>query len=169
MYRAYHDRLADHAYRYVRSTAIAEELVQDVFAAMWHGRATLDVRTGLEPYLFGAIRNRALRVRARSAMEERVMADPIQDPTTVGGAVPARPDDVFDDAELDAAVERTIARLPGRAAHILLLRWKYAMTYAEIASALGVTAEAAQKQGRRAVERLRPLFEALLGDRPDQR
>jgi RNA polymerase sigma-70 factor (ECF subfamily) len=165
MYRAYHDRLADHAYRYVRSVEIAEELVQDTFAAIWHNRATLDVRTGLEPYLFSAIRNRALRVRARDAMEHRITDDPAGARATVVGTNPARPDDAFDMAEMDIAVERAIAQLPGRAAHILFLRWKYAMTYAEIAAALGVTAEAAQKQGRRAIERLRPLFETLLDDR----
>lgn len=164
MYRAYHDRLADHAYRYVRSVEIAEELVQDTFAAIWHNRATLDVRTGLEPYLFSAIRNRALRVRGREAMEQRITDDPVVARTTIVGTNPARPDDAFDTAEMDRAVERAIAQLPGRAAHILFLRWKYAMTYAEIAAALGVTAEAAQKQGRRAIERLRPLFETLLDD-----
>jgi RNA polymerase sigma-70 factor (ECF subfamily) len=158
MYRTYHPRLWDFAYRYLHTEAIASEVVHDVFLALWNTRVTLEVRDGLQAYLFGAVRNRAVRLRGREATEERILQ---RHGHAMSGASAPRPDDMAADAHLDAAVDRVLAQLPERTANILFFRWKYAMSYSEIATALGMTPEAAQKRGRRAIEQLRPLLAPL--------
>ena len=46
--------------RYVGSPAVAEDLVQDLFLAIWDRRDTVRVRGSVRTYLFAAARNRAL-------------------------------------------------------------------------------------------------------------
>ena len=59
LFRQYHAPLCEVVDCYVRSQAIAEEIVQDLFFAVWVRRATLEA-TSLQGYLFRAARNRAL-------------------------------------------------------------------------------------------------------------
>jgi len=51
LYLAHHDELWRFAYAYVRSRDVAEELVQDVFLAVWGTRATWEVNTRVRAWL----------------------------------------------------------------------------------------------------------------------
>ena len=60
LYRAYRTPLWRFAYSYVRSPEVAEELVQDVFLALWRNRAEAGTRGSIRTWLYAAIRNQAL-------------------------------------------------------------------------------------------------------------
>ncbi len=60
LYVAHHGPLWRFAYGYVRSAEIAEELVQEVFLALWRNRADWEVSGSVRAWLYGAVRNRAL-------------------------------------------------------------------------------------------------------------
>src|SRR6185436_4165874 len=69
LFRAYYGPLCSFAHRYTGERALAEELVQDLFAELWAKRGTWDVRGNARSYLFAAARNRALNLRKRQAVE----------------------------------------------------------------------------------------------------
>ena len=61
LFRHYGQALVHFAHNYVRDLSIAENLVQDVFVAVWENRATLNPDCSIKSYLYTATKNRALK------------------------------------------------------------------------------------------------------------
>src|SRR5688500_10122781 len=78
MFRAYAPRLCNFAYGYVRSRAIAEEVVQEVFFRLWDKRNEWKVTESTSAYLYRSVRNYSLNHNQRMKTEESalVLADP---------------------------------------------------------------------------------------------
>jgi RNA polymerase sigma-70 factor (ECF subfamily) len=158
LFREHHAGLCRFAEGYVRDSAIAEELVQDVFFELWRGRAGWELRATVRAYLFGAVRNRALNHLKRASRERGWLArlgreaDP-SDPS------PA-PDRAAAESEAAAAVARAVSRLPERARMVVELRWRHGLRHGEIAEVMGISVKGVENQLGRALKALR----ATLGD-----
>lgn len=173
LYLAHHDELWRFAYTYVRSRDVAEELVQDVFLAVWGTRATWEVNTRVRAWLFASVRHLALN----HLRHERVVARTIgaAGNTTFGasghargvadlgavamGAPPLDQQLALEAEELDEAVGHAIAGLSERRRIAMTLRWKNDMSSLEIARVLGTTPEAVRTLLTRARADLASLLE----------
>ena len=166
LYLAHHDELWSFAYTYVRSRDIAEELVQDVFLAVWGTRQTWDVHTRVRAWLFASIRHLALN----HLRHERIVARTIQIAQTASGgdgateavAMAAPPMDqllAIEAEELDNACLQAIGELPDRRRIAMTLRWKHDMSALEIARVIGTTPEAVRTLLTRARADLTALIE----------
>jgi RNA polymerase sigma-70 factor (ECF subfamily) len=176
LYLAHHDELWRFAYSYVRSLDVAEELVQDVFLAVWGTRATWEVNTRVRAWLYASVRHLALnhlrheRVVART-IGVGVWAGPhgsgpgakisrISQLEPMGmGTAPMDQQLVLEAEELAKAVGRAIADLPERRRIAMTLRWKHDMSSLEIARVLGTTPEAVRTLLTRARADLASLLE----------
>jgi RNA polymerase sigma-70 factor, ECF subfamily len=158
IFRASYGDLCATAYRYVRAPGLAEEIVQDIFLAMWRRRdrwgegEVLDLRR----YLFRAVQNRAVSLLRRERLEaetqeraQRGLAETGVGQFTAAAGAPA------DRSELVERLERAIAELPPRARETLLLRVRRQLQNAEIAEVLGVSVKAVEANLARAVTALR--------------
>jgi len=159
LYLALYPSLVLFAAQYVNARAIAEEVVQDTFLALWDRRADIGIRTTVREYLFGAVRNRALKVlrhdRVVEAATTRLGIDAV-----AGVAQPqALPDARVADAELHDALERALNAMPPERRQVLTLRWREEMSYPEIAAILGISEAAAKQHGSRAQRALRAVFQ----------
>jgi RNA polymerase sigma-70 factor, ECF subfamily len=166
LYLAHHDELWSFAYTYVRSRDIAEELVQDVFLAVWGSRETWDVHTRVRAWLFASVRHLALN----HLRHERIVARTIQvaqaasggDAATEAVAMAAPPMDqllAIEAEELDNACLQAIGELPDRRRIAMTLRWKHDMSALEIARVIGTTPEAVRTLLTRARADLTTLLE----------
>jgi len=54
-----YDPLCNYCWRYVRSKAVSEDLVQEIFADLWNIRKTLNPKMSLKAYLYKAVKNKA--------------------------------------------------------------------------------------------------------------
>jgi RNA polymerase sigma-70 factor (ECF subfamily) len=174
LYLAHHDELWRFAYTYVRSRDVAEELVQDVFLAIWGTRATWEVHTRVRAWMYASIRHLALnyirheRIVTRTmgagshagSETERAFANSHLEATTMGEA-PIDQHEALEAQEMDDAVVHAIAALPERRRVAMTLRWKHDMSSLEIARVLGTSPEAV----RTLLTRARSDLSALL-DRP---
>lgn len=59
-------------YNHVRDRAVAEELVQDLFANLWLKRSSLSIHSSLRGYLFTAIRNQIYDYIDKQTVRQRV-------------------------------------------------------------------------------------------------
>jgi RNA polymerase sigma-70 factor, ECF subfamily len=176
LYLAHHDELWRFAYSYVGSRDVAEELVQDVFLAVWGTRATWEVSTRVRAWLYASVRHLALnylrheRVVARTigagawagAHDSRPggKASGTQQLEPMGmGAGPMDQQLALEAEELARAVGRAIADLPERRRIAMTLRWKHDMSSLEIARVLGTTPEAVRTLLTRARADLASLLE----------
>lgn len=70
-FRLRYAELCDSAAFYVGSAGEAEEVVQDVFFAIWVRRGDLETRDSMRSYLFEAVRNYALNNSRRASVVPR--------------------------------------------------------------------------------------------------
>jgi len=153
LFRSHYTALCALAYRYVASHAVAEDLVQDLFVAVWGDaeRWPEDDDT-LYLLLYTATRNRALnylkglRVRERYAERTAATTPDFIDATAV--------DEVLQ-RELQQALDDAIADLPASARQIFLLSREEGLTYREISNRLGISVKTVETQMSRALKKLR--------------
>lgn len=169
LYRAYRTPLWRFAYSYVRSPEVAEELVQEVFLALWRSRAEAGTRGSIRTWLYAGVRNQALnhlrheRIVARlDERAERVSEngnDTSGAERTIAMGAPA-PDahSTIEASEIDDAVMRAIAALSERRRVAMTLRWKHDMPASEIAKVLDTTPESVRVLLTRARQDLSALL-----------
>jgi RNA polymerase sigma-70 factor (ECF subfamily) len=155
MYRTHHPDLCDYATTVVRSRAIGDELVADVFFAIWQRRADWNPAHGIAAYLFRAVRNRATNARRGAAREEQRYRAATHDDADVIAPVDLETQD------RDAILTQFLATLSTERRVLVQLRWGRGLSYPEIAERLGVSTAAIQMQMSRL---LRVLRQRLPGD-----
>jgi len=60
LFRCLYPRLVHFAFKYVHRKAIAGDIVQNTFVALWQKREDLDPQQSVKAYLYQAVRNRSL-------------------------------------------------------------------------------------------------------------
>lgn len=130
------------AFRLTGSEMDAEDIVQECFLALYRSRNCFDPeRAALRTYLFGAVRNQALkRMRSRETACEEVPAR----------AIESCPESRLVKLEMQDAVALAVARLPVNQREVLLLAHYEQMALAEIAELLGIELGAAKSRLQRA-------------------
>ncbi len=138
----HHLPLFRYAWRLTGSMADAEDIVQECFLGLLRPECNFDpARTAVRTYLFGAVRNQALkRLRRRAEGEVPETADH------------RTPEAALLEGEIAGAVARAIAQLPESQREVLLLAHYEQMSLAEIAeiTELEVTAVKSRLQRARA-------------------
>lgn len=163
LFLAYHDPLVRFAYGYLKRSSAAEEIVQDVFFNIWVHREQWEVQNSVRTYLYTAVRNRAFNVLSRGAREEQWVAsvgDREDAPTMLPRVAPA--DERAELAELDAAIQRAIDRLPPRCRETFVLSRRHHLSHEQIASVMGLSVKTVQEQIGRALRALRVSLAAWL-------
>lgn len=145
LFRELHAPLCEVVDSYVRSQAIAEEIVQDLMFTLWMNRETL-IADSLRSYLFTASRNRALHHLRHESVTRRLahMVGDMRELAGVGSPTPL-PDAAAHMTEQRNAVRRAIDALPPRTRLAMVLQWEHHMSHIEIATAMGVSTKGVEK------------------------
>lgn len=147
--------------------ATAEEIVQDVFLAVWRNASSFDRERGaLRPWLLQIAHHRiANELRRRS---RRPRAEPDPDGERVAGLADPAPgqDEEASKAHRREILRRALEELPPAQRQALGLAYFEELSHGEIASALGLSLGTAKSRIRAGMARLRgklaPLAAALL-------
>jgi RNA polymerase sigma-70 factor (ECF subfamily) len=148
-------RLVSFAYGLTRSRDMAEDIVQDVFAAIWHRRETWDPDS-VVAYLLTAVRNRAFKAaRAREVAERHASRAELPSASPL-------PDELLEEAADTRlwiirfrALRDELDRLTERQRTAYLLRYEQGLTIPQIARVLDVSAKGAEQLVRRTTQVLR--------------
>ncbi|PPK87394.1 RNA polymerase sigma-70 factor (ECF subfamily) [Neolewinella xylanilytica] len=150
LFDAEYDRLANFALRYVGETAVAEDIVQDVFVALWSKRAELSIQVSLKAYLYQSVRNGCLNhLKSRKVR------------TTYAASVDARHwehptlEEQIDAESLGRMVQRCVTEMPKERQRIFRLSREEGLKYREIAVELGLSVKTVEAQMGKALQFLR--------------
>ena len=72
--KLYHDlfpSLVIFAKKYVGDDGLSEDIVQEVFIALWNNSSKINIHTSLKSYLYSAVRNSAINHLEKKAVEEK--------------------------------------------------------------------------------------------------
>lgn len=135
------------------SPEVAQEAVQNVFTALARKASRLGSSVSLMPWLHRAAVLESAALIRREARYRQAMKRRQDDPTSLSSELPASADgDLWDSVK--PLVDDALNALSSRDREVLLLHHGEGRTFREIATRLGLTAEAAQRSGHRALEKL---------------
>jgi RNA polymerase sigma-70 factor (ECF subfamily) len=148
------------AYRYVQSSEMAKDLVQEAFLRLWRQRSQVNLGgPTTRSYLYTIVRYQALdhlrRRRVEDRWESECAALLIAAPET---ALSPDPDQEFTQREISTRVLRAVEALPQRQRQVILLRWQQQASYDEIAETLGISPKTVAVHLSRAMQRLREIL-----------
>lgn len=162
------------ACRYVRSAAVAEDLVSDSFMSFWENRGRIPADANLQAYILIIVRNKCLDwLRAQSLhakieqevyeLRRRVLAADIRSLQAFN------PEEIF--LEVAAIVRQSLDRLPELTREVFVARRFEELSYKEIAEKYGITVRRVEFELEKAVKQLRvalkdylPVLLMLLSD-----
>ena len=149
LFDEHHLPLYRFAYRMTGSVADAEDVVQECFLALLRPGCTYDAeRTPIRTYLFGVVRNQALKRRGKAGLAP-----------TVGATVRTPECDVLR-SELEQAVARAVTQLPEGQKEALILSHYEQMSLAEIAQVMEIEVTAVKSRLQRARASLKETLAA---------
>jgi len=148
------------------SHALSEEIVTDVFTAVWERREQLDPALSLDAYLFRSVRNAALNARRGDRREAARVEHEVLRGIHPGLGLPTPPPDHDAERESAAALVWNAARLlPERQQTALYLRYTRELSIAEVAETMETSVPAVKNMLQRAHAALRArlggVFDAL--------
>ncbi|MFM2106361.1 MAG: hypothetical protein RL338_1393 [Chloroflexota bacterium] len=157
LYQRYGSALHSLAYQVTGAERFAQDVVQEVFVAVWRDAGRFDPAKGSVPaWLFSLARHKAIDLVRREANVRKRTAD-------VDLEIEEAPDDVDHEAWLRIrreAVLEAIATLPPAQREALELAFFSGLTHVEVAERLSIPLGTAKTRIRTALLRLR----AVLGD-----
>lgn len=154
MFCAYAEKLCSFAEQYVKSPAVAEEIVQDLFLEIWRDREQWSPRKNVRAYLYRTVRNAALDY----LKHEEVVAAWKKEAGVEKAAYRSSPAEDLDRKELGRAIQDAVEQLPRRQRTAFILSRRHDMTYREVAETLDISIKTVETHMHRAFESLREIL-----------
>lgn len=151
VFRKYYQSLCNYANSMLKEMDEAEEIVQNLFSALWEKRADLEISISLKSYLYRAVHNHCLnRIKHLKIREEyQQYANNYYESSyeSVNQAVMK--------SELERKIDEAIDKLPEQCRLIFRLSRYEELKYHEIAEQLGISPKTVENQVGKALKILR--------------
>jgi RNA polymerase sigma-70 factor (ECF subfamily) len=141
LFRRYRAGLVHFAMSIVNNRSDAEELVQDMFIAIWDRRDLLVFDDSLKNYLFTGVKNKCLNHIKKVRLPFADMPDEFPIASSDASAA-----DHLQSRETEKSIHLLIARLPTKCRMVFLLSRMQELSYKEIAAVMDITPKTVENQ-----------------------
>lgn len=155
LYLSYYDRIMRYLVMYVKSAQIAEELVSDVFFALWENRKQLLEVNNFDAYIYRIAKFRVLNY-LRDNKSLTVDLDEV--PIDLFAFTETTPEDDYISRELIDAVNEAIEQLPTKSKLAFKLVREDGMKYKDAAEHLGISVKTLEAQLTYAMKKITKIF-----------
>ncbi|MEQ9439252.1 MAG: RNA polymerase sigma-70 factor [Cyclobacteriaceae bacterium] len=135
LFQKYHHALYYHALAFVKSSPLAEDVVQEVFIKVWETREQIKPELSFKSYLFTISRNHIINQLKRLSLDWKAKQDIAYHQVTVHNQVEDQV--IYDDYE--AIARKALAELPAKRKMVFTLYRLEGKKYDEIASLLNIS------------------------------
>ena len=138
LFELFYPPLLSYAKRYIEEQAVREDIVQDVFIALWEGRKKLTITSSIRSYLILAVRNHCLNYLRKEGLirqyqELKQEGEQIAD------------ENIYLLSELYDLFEKALAKLPAAYRIVFEMHSLEGRDYAEIAERLNISVRTAKR------------------------
>ena len=140
---------------YVKSSQIAEELVSDVFFALWENRKQLVEITNFDAYIYRIAKFRVLKYLRDN---KTLTVDLDEVPIEFFAFTETTPEDDYISRELIDAVNEAIEQLPTKSKLAFKLVREDGMKYKDAAEHLGISVKTLEAQLSYAMKKIAKIF-----------
>lgn len=135
LYNHYHAALYHYVLRFVKSPAIAEDVLQDVFLKIWEIKSRLDPALSFKAYLYRICRNSVFKLLKKMAVDENLRVQVMQQfAQSVADA-----DLKVLWQQYEVILQAAINRLPPQRQKVFKLCREEGKTYDQVAEELGIS------------------------------
>lgn len=136
LFRRYYDRLLYFSNSFVKCKEAAEEIVEDVFVAVWNHRENLLNISNLKTYLYVAVKNYSINYLKRSGPS---FYEDLNSLDVSFIDVSPNPEDMVIASEMLKAINKAVAELPPKCRMIYKLVKEDGLRYKEVAHILNIS------------------------------
>ncbi|NLR68652.1 RNA polymerase sigma-70 factor [Chitinophaga varians] len=151
LYKRFWGVLYLQAYHILIHEEDAQDIVQEVFTALWTKAANINLSGSLAAYLYATTRNRVLNMLASKRTYRHHLSSLKQSLSDIDN----NSLQYITEKEITARMEREIRALPAKMREVFELSRKTALTHREIAHQLQLSQETVKKQISNAIRTLR--------------
>ena len=157
LYDQYYSKLCRVATFYVKDTFISENLVGDLFFAIWENREKLDIIESLNSYLFTSIRNRCFNYLKQAHVQREVSFEKIKETQLIYSMHSENdlPVGILIEKELEEKIELSISKLPLQTKKVFQLKRRDELSYEEISTQLNISINTVKYHMKCALQSLR--------------
>ncbi len=150
IFKGHYTSLCHFAYRYVNDNDTSQEIVQEVFIALWQKRETISSEKPVKSYLFTAVKNHCLNYIRDHKKFRSYQLD-----VEIELEIPVEEMDVFSEPETQTRINQALDKLPPKCRQVFELSRFEEMKYKEIAGKLGISVKTVEVQMSKALKILR--------------
>ncbi|KAA5549627.1 RNA polymerase sigma-70 factor [Adhaeribacter rhizoryzae] len=158
IYERYFDVLYIHAYKRLQDKEEAQDVIQEVFTALWDKREYIILTSSLPAYLFTAVRNKILNTLSHRKYESSYIQS-LQQFINKGIC---QTDHLIRENQLQTLIEKEIAALPPKMQEVFSLSRNAHLSHKEIAAELNLSEQTVKKQVNNALRILRTKLGLLI-------
>jgi RNA polymerase sigma-70 factor, ECF subfamily len=151
LFSDYYVNLCRFAYTYVKDADISEEIVQEMFIALWEQRDTLNITTSIRSFLYTSAKNRSLNHIRNSQTRIRHEDEFAREQTSKVSHII----NFCEQEELTYLIDQAITELPEQCRIIFEMNRNQNHTYKEIAQQLNISPKTVENQMSIALKKLR--------------
>ena len=145
------DKLFRVSYQLVGSIEVAESLVHNVFCDIWDRRETLDIKVPLEAYVVQSVKYESFRYLKDKVERKKNHKEVVSSTRTFHNDT----EEQLQAQELKSRINTLIKTFPARCQAVFRMSREKFMSNKEIASELGISEKAVEKQMTKALKLLR--------------
>ena len=160
LYKAHYLQLARFSWRYVQSKAVAEELVQELFADIWQDRKNIPLEGSIRAYLYRAIRNRSLNYLKHKKVARKYNNEWMDLNTEEHMTI--QYDDQSNKKKVQEELKKSIETLDPKIKTTFKMHRFDGLTYKEIADILEVSVKTVEYRMTKALKLLRSKLSHLI-------
>jgi RNA polymerase sigma-70 factor (family 1) len=158
LYNHYHGPLYHYVLRFVKSPAIAEDILQDVFLKIWEIKSRINPELSFKAYLYRICRNSVFKLLKKMAVDENLRVEVMQFTQSVADA-----DLKLLWQQYEAILQTAINNLSPQRQKVFRLCREEGKTYEQVADELGISRNTVKEHMVLAMKLIREHFE-LYGD-----
>ena len=155
LFKAHYESLCRFAFRFLKDTDQAEEIVQEVFCKIWEKRQSISFTSSFKAYLFTSIRNTCYNVHEHMKVRHQHQEHVIHTTSEVDTGI-------LEEVDLEAKIEKSLDLLPEQCRKVFMMNRFEGLKYKEIAAQLGISPKTVENQMGKALKIMREQLKDYL-------